>query len=182
MNLAIVHPGRRPATSVEIRRSTVIAEQAFIIKEALPSPPENKLPLRAEQCYFDVDSVLLHVVPLEGSVEQMLAAATGAVAWEGDQNVFAIRNTFVRSSSRDRLRKSLNVDRLAAWNEIWATDSRSIEITPNESDVPVRAYDYSVSINERLHWMSRVDEQQAGFAGADFKSVGPEGSHALVQQ
>jgi hypothetical protein len=181
MNLAIVHPGQRPATSVEIRRSTVIAEQTFIVRGALPSRPEGKLLLRADSSYFDVDAVLVHVVPMDGSVPQMLAALTSALTWEGKQNVFAVRDTFVRSSTRDRQRVSLNVDSLAAWNELWGTTSEAVKIHADENRIPTEIFDYTVPISKRLDWMARVDVQQVDFdAGADLDSVGPKGSYSLI--
>ncbi len=165
--------------TVRIRRSAVKAQQALIVRGIHRLPPKAKLLVFAQQCRFDVDVVLLQIVPTPGGMPQTLAGVTAAIAWDGKQNVFAVRDTFVRSDFGGQ-RKTLNVDNLAAWNAFWTAQSGSVEIAASESHRGVDAFDYSIPVRDRLDWIARGDELPPGFvAGVDIDLVGPEGSYSL---
>jgi serine/threonine protein kinase len=172
-NLAVVRGDGRTPANVEVRRCTVRAKHVFISLGVLRTPVEAKVTLKAERCYFDVDAVIIQIIPFPEGAPQTLDAVTNTITWEGNQNVFAVRDTYVRSTFAGEL-KSLSVGDLAAWNKLWGTEMDSIEIAAVENRGGPESVDYSIPISGRPDWVARVDGRQIGFvAGADIDSVGP---------
>jgi serine/threonine protein kinase len=173
-NLAVVRGEGHTPANAEVRRSTVRATQVFISLGALDSSADTKVQLKAERCYFDVKAVLIQIIPFPDGAPQTLDAVTNSIAWEGKQNVFVVRDTFIRSTFAGQ-QKSFDVDDLAVWNELWGTESGSVEISPAKDNMVSGIWDDSIPMREHFRRIAPYNEPQIGFvAGADHKSIGPE--------
>jgi hypothetical protein len=176
-NLIIVHDDGDAAITAQVHRSTVRAQHVIVALGSVHSSAETRLEVTAERCSFDVDAIYNRILPFHRGTPETLEQATESLAWQGKQNVFAVRDTFVRSTVGGR-RRSQNVDNLAAWNELWGTQSGSVEMVPTEARAAADSFNDSIPTRAPSDLASLADEREIGFvAGARIDSVGPEARH-----